>query len=324
MSRPGAYTLDVVVGGLAVVDIIGRPVERLPGRGELELIDSITLTTGGNVCNCGINLAKLGFKVGAITRTGRDGLGHFILSELKSHGVVTSGCIVDAGEQTSSTIVTVDSGGERTFLHTRGCLRNLRAKDVLRSSSLIRKAPLFAFGYYGLLPGCEGEFERLFRTLKKTTGTKILLDTGGAPRRDPAGLRAFMPYVDFFVPSLDEAIACTGRRTPEAIVDFLVRAGAPGVVGVKLGSRGCYVHWNGRGRYIRPVRVRSVVDATGAGDAFVSGLLAATLRGFDPWAAAAIGNAVAASCITAVGASTAIRDFDYYVRKTGAKSTSAG
>jgi sugar/nucleoside kinase (ribokinase family) len=57
------------------------------------------------------------------------------------------------------------------------------------------------------------------------------------------------------------------------------------------------------------------VDSTGAGDAFVSGFLAGTLRGFDPFAAAKIGNAVAASCVTAVGASTAIGPLETYLRR---------
>ena len=56
--------LEVVVAGLAVVDLIGRPVrlDRLPRRGGLQLLDSITLTTGGNACNCAIDLKKLGFR----------------------------------------------------------------------------------------------------------------------------------------------------------------------------------------------------------------------------------------------------------------------
>ena len=64
--------------------------------------------------------------------------------------------------------------------------------------------------------------------------------------------------------------------------------------------------------YLPVVKVRRVVDATGAGDAFVAGFLAATLRGFAPVDAARRANAIAASCVTAVGASTAIKPFDSY------------
>ena len=141
-----------------------------------------------------------------------------------------------------------------------------------------------------------------------------MLDTGGTPRRNPRLLKAILPHVDYFLPSFDEAVLLTGQRAPRKIIAAFRAAGASGVVGVKLGSRGCIVNWEGEEQLVPPLRVRNVVDATGAGDAFVSGFLAGILRGFDPFAAARVGNAVAASCITAVGASTAIRPLATYIR----------
>jgi sugar/nucleoside kinase (ribokinase family) len=54
------------------------------------------------------------------------------------------------------------------------------------------------------------------------------------------------------------------------------------------------------------------VDATGAGDAFVAGFIAGTLKGMDVFESARVANAVAASCVSAVGASTAIRELQNY------------
>jgi sugar/nucleoside kinase (ribokinase family) len=309
-----AAGLDVVLAGLALVDIIGRPVNLThpPKPGSLRLIDSVTLTTGGNVSNSGIDLVKMGFRIGAITRVGDDGLGQFIRQQYALHGMDTSGVIVDKKKQTSATIVAVEAGGERTFLHTRGCLTNFSVKDVLAHLDLIRRAKMLAFGYLGLLPECEPGLARLFRTVKKETGAAILLDTGGTPRRNDALLRAVLPWVDIFIPSYDEAVVLTGKKKPEDIVRFMHQAGARGIVGVKLGARGCFIASGDATAYIPALRVRKVVDATGAGDAFVAGFLAATLRGHDPFKAAYIANAVAASCVTAVGASTAIKPYENY------------
>lgn len=310
--------LDVVVAGLAVVDIIARPVEpgRLPKRGGLRLIDSITLTTGGNVCNCGIDLSKLGFRVGVIARVGRDGLGDFVRTRLASHSIVTDGIIMDDRDQTSATVVTVGRDGERSFLHTRGCLRSFRVRDVLARLPLIARARVFAFGYYGLLRECDKDLPRMFKTVKEHTGAHVLLDTGGSPVRKDRLMQSALPYIDYFVPSYDEAVACTGLRGPESIVRRFFRWGAPGVVGVKLGARGCYIAVRDRAAYLPARLVRRVVDATGAGDAFVSGFIGGILRGFDPFAAARMGNAVAASAVSAVGASTAVRAFDTYLPRT--------
>jgi sugar/nucleoside kinase (ribokinase family) len=173
---------------------------------------------------------------------------------------------------------------------------------------------MLMLGYYGLLPECDRHLARLFRTVREKAGCSVLLDTAGAP---PKGLRlprTFLPYVDYFLPSLDEATQITGERTPGRIVAVLRAAGARGVLGVKMGRDGSYIDCNNMARWVPPLKVRRVVDATGAGDAFIAGFLAATLKGYDPFEAGTFGNAVAAQCITAVGASTAIRRFSSYVR----------
>jgi sugar/nucleoside kinase (ribokinase family) len=307
--------LDVVVAGLALTDIIGRPVDlkNLPKRGALKLIDSITLTTGGNVSNVGIDLVKLGFAVGAITRVGNDSLGRYVNQHYRTFGIDTEGVIIDARAQTSATMVSVDKTGERTFLHTRGCMKNFRAADVLSHLVFLQKARILAVGYLGLIPETEKEFARLFRTVKQKTSLKIVLDSAASPRVTPQRLRGFLPYVDFFIPSYEEAMLITGCKTPESIVGFLRRSGAPFVVGVKLGAQGCYLSDGRRAAYVKARKVRKVVDATGAGDAFVAGFIAGTLKGMDAFESASLANAVAGSCVSAVGASTAIRALDYYL-----------
>ena len=307
--------LDVIVAGLALTDVIGRPVDlkNLPRRGALKLIDSITLTTGGNVSNVGIDLAKLGFRVGAITRVGNDSLGRFVTQHYRTFGIDTKGVTIDARAQTSATMVSVDKTGERTFLHTRGCMKNFRIADVLSRLALLQSARILAVGYLGLLPETEKEFKRLFRTVKEKTSVKVFLDSAASPQVTPKALKGFLPYVDFFVPSYEEAMLITGRKTPEAIVEYLRQAGAPHVVGVKLGARGCYLSDGHRAEYVKAQKVNNVVDATGAGDAFVAGFIAGTLKGMNPFQSARVANAVAASCVSAVGASTAIKTMRYYL-----------
>lgn len=307
---------DVVLAGLALVDVIGRSIDlrNLPRAGGLEYIDSITMTTGGNVANCGIDLAKLGFRVAAITRVGNDTLGEFVRRQLAHYGIDLRGVIVDPRLQTSATMVAVRNDGERTFLHTRGCLTKFRARDILRHLDLLANARMFALGYLGLLPECEKELPRLFSTIKHETGAEVFLDTGGTPRSNPALLKKILPYVDYFIPSLDEAVALTGKQTPEGIVRYFRAKGARGVVGVKLGKKGCFVDRAGEADYIPAVRVRNVVDATGAGDAFVAGFIAAVLRGLSAFDAARVANRIAADCVRAVGASTAIQPFETYMQ----------
>jgi sugar/nucleoside kinase (ribokinase family) len=317
MIRSVAHTgLDVVVAGLAVVDLIGRPVNlwRLPKRGGIRLTENITMVLGGNVCNVGIDLAKLGFRTGAVTRIGDDPLGKFVLRELSRNGIDKSGVITDPTAQTSATMVFVDRSGERTFIHSRGCMKNFGSRDIMHSIGLLKRARIICFGYLGLLPELEPRLGALFKLLKSKTSAEIVLDTGGLPpRMSRSRLSEFLPYVDYFFPSHSEASMLTGLRAPEEIAEFLFSAGAPNIVGIKSGSKGCFIASRSKGIHIKPARVGKIVDATGAGDAFIAGFIAGTLKGLPPEGAAGLGNVVAADCLKAVGASTAIKNIRRYL-----------
>ena len=303
--------LDVVVFGLLVADIIGRPVDlkRLPKCGSLQFIDTIAFSTGGNAANVGVALRKLGVKVGVIGRLGNDVWKNLIIQSLTRHGIDCPHVISGETPQTSATIVCVDAGGERSFIHTPGASRDLRREDLLSQLKYISKAKLLMVGYLGLLPQMESHLPEIFQKVKNETNVLIALDTAGIPRRNRRLAKAFLPYVDFFIPSLNEARSLTGYRSIRDILKFFRDSGAPNVVGLKLGKKGCLVADRSNEYYVPGFRVKQVVDATGAGDSFYAGFLAAWLRGLDTYRAAEFANMVGACCVSAIGASTGIRTF---------------
>ncbi len=307
---------DVVVAGLAVVDVLGRIVDAndIPEPGGLKIIESIKLTSGGNVSNICINLAKLGFSSVPVTRIGKDELGRFLEQEYLRFGIDSSAMTFDETEQTSSTIVCINAEGERSFLHTRGCLKNFSQHDILSQMERIAQAGMLALGYLGLLPELEIQLPELLQKIKTETGIPILLDTGGNPDTPPDRIRKILPFIDVFIPSFEESFALTGIKDPGQMIDFYYSCGAPGVVGIKLGRDGCLLSDKNLVRNVPSRSVDAVIDTTGAGDAFISGYLAATIRGFDPFESARIGTGVAADCISQIGASTAVRKFESYVR----------
>jgi ribokinase len=313
-KRSGIRDLDVIVAGSSVVDIIGLPVKAkmLRTDGGLREIDSVTMTTGGIVPNVGIDLSCLGFRVGAISRVGNDSLGGFVRSRLEMHGIATDGLLLDRKLQTSATIVHVRDDGERSFLHARGCTKNFRADDVLEQIDVVRRGRFFVFGYLGLMHECEKDLGRMLRLVRQRAGTPVALDTAGNPKRDDALLRSILPSVDLFLPSRAEAEALSGEEEPARMVAHFRACGAEGIVGIKLGAEGCFLSAGKKKVRIRAPKVRKVIDATGAGDAFLSGVVAGLLSGRDPLVSAAIGNRVAAACLGGIGASTTISDLKDY------------
>jgi sugar/nucleoside kinase (ribokinase family) len=303
--------LDVVVFGLLVADILGRPVDlrRLPKRGSLQLIDTISFSTGGNAANVGTALSKLGLSVGVIGRLGNDVWGSLIIDSLKRYGIDCSQIITDRTPQTSATLVCVDAGGERSFIHTPGATKDLRSEDLLSRMKYIGRAKLLMVGYLGLLPQMEKELPEIFRKVKGGKNILIALDTAGIPRRDRKLVKSFLPYTDFFIPSLNEARQLTGYHNARDIMTFFRDCGAANVFGLKLGKGGCLIADRNNEYRVPGFPVKIVVDATGAGDSFYAGFLAAWLRGLDTYRAAEFANMVGACCVSAIGASTGIRSF---------------
>ena len=333
--------LDIVVCGLIVADIIGRPVDlvRPPARGSLRLLDEIRLFSGGNVCNVGIALAKLGLRVGAISRVGDDAWKEFALAELKRYRVDCRGVRIESPRptegkptQTSATMVCVDKGGERTLFHVLGANAKITSADLLQNLPLLRRAKILLVGYYGLLPALEPDLPKALATLKKKTrspqrpfGIEIALDTGGSAlhRNRLTHLGRCLKSVDYFLPSYDEARALTGKNEPRAILDTFqatIKNRGPKVLGIKLGERGCFLRESGmaspqgsariREHLIPAFHVKKVVDTTGAGDCFLAGFLAATLRGFSAYEAGRFGNRVGACCIEKLGATAGVQSFE--------------
>src|SRR3954469_6151578 len=114
--------MDATVFGLIVADVIAQPMglRPPPAPGGLQLVNSISLTTGGNVCNVGMAMAKLGMKVAAAGVIGGDVLGAAVIERLGKAGIDTSAVITTDQAQTSATVVAVEPGGERAFFHTPG------------------------------------------------------------------------------------------------------------------------------------------------------------------------------------------------------------
>ena len=106
--------------GVLVADVVAKPVDALPARGTLELIERLELHIGGNAANTAGSLAKLGLPVQLVGCVGTDNFGTFLTEALTKLGVDTRAVRCDPTVPTSSSLVTVHGDGERSFLHAAG------------------------------------------------------------------------------------------------------------------------------------------------------------------------------------------------------------
>jgi sugar/nucleoside kinase (ribokinase family) len=311
-------TLDCVVCGSCVVDMLVRPVslDRAIGGGRLIHVEPIGLTTGGIVSNSGIALA-LGMRTAAFSYVGRDEWAPIIRRKYEAEGLDASHLLTHPTGATSTTAVLIDPSGERTFAHCVGAPREMNGRTFLDHMALFRTSRMALLGYYSLMPNLEPDLPAVLEGLRQA-GCQTALDAAGdGGTMEP--LDKLLPHLDVYVPSHNEAEHQTGEKDPKKIIDVYRRCGAPGVLGVKLGARGALLS-DKAGRYIEVEPVAppgQVVDTTGAGDSFYAGLITGLLRGMSLADAGRLGAATGACCVTALGATAGLRDYNETARLAG-------
>ena len=301
---------DVACVGILVTDVIVNNVDALPERGKLGAVNCVKMYSGGNAMNASINITKLGGKTSVIGKVGNDGFGTFLTDEMDKFNVDSRGFVIDSNAITSSSVVLVDSGGERTFLHCSDSNDRLSESDI--NFDIIAESNIVFLTGTFLMRTLDGI--QTANVLKKCQemGKITVLDTAwDAHNRWMSLIKPCLQYIDYFIPSIDEAAKIAGTEDVDAIADTFFDLGVKHVV-IKLGSKGSYVRKTkaDEGIVIPSYKIENPVDTTGAGDSFCSGFLFGLSRGMDIVESARFGNAVGAHCVMATGASTGIKPYE--------------
>jgi sugar/nucleoside kinase (ribokinase family) len=293
--------IDVMCAGILVADILVKPVESVPGKGLLGLVDSIELFSGGNAMTAALNLSKMGFKSAVAGKIGGDFFGAYLKSLLVENGVNTESLAVDENIQTSASAALSSADGERTFLHCIGANGAFSLSDI-DFKTVERSKIVFVTGTF-LLDGFDGapttEFLKKCKETGKITASDVCWDSRG---RWGAALEPSYPYIDIFLPSIAEAEMLSGYSDAGAAADYFIGKGVGKVI-IKLGKDGAYAREAGRGGRLLPACANvKAVDTTGAGDSFCSGFLAAYSMGESFFDCVRLANAAGAMCVMSKGA----------------------
>lgn len=299
--------VDVICTGIVCVDVIGKHIEDTPQKGKLNLVETLELHTGGNAANAAIALAKIGVSAGISGKVGNDTFGQILCNTFKREGVDVSGLTIETGGCTSASIVMVGSDGERTFIHCPGSNELFTESDIDLQSIYGAKAWLVTGSL--ILPGLDGEPTAKLLKQSQQGGVYTVLDVAW----DSTGkwmetLAPCLPYLDLFIPSIEEAKMLSSKENVESIAEEFLAMGSKLVV-IKLGSEGCYIRNRDESHFISAFNVQAA-DTTGAGDAFVAGFIAATLQNWNLQSCGIFANAVGAHCVMSMGASAGIAGFD--------------
>ena len=290
----GNICLDIPVWAVDTVD-----------WGTTAWVDAITESVGGNGANTSYALATLGVPVRLTGTVGKDRKGEWLVETLQAADVDASR-ISRSEHPTTSTVVLVQSSGNRTFLHRPGSSGDVLPEDV-------RFDDLAGFSHFHLanpfaLPRLREEAGSILRRAK-AAGLTTSLDTGWDARG--AWMQVIgpcLPSVNLLFLNEEEAMKLTGAPDVPASVAALRSGGATDIV-VKAGANGCVV-FSGQQRLQVPGFPVKVVDTTGAGDCFAGAFLAALARDWNYEEAARFANAVGACNVQELGAAKGVLPFE--------------
>jgi sugar/nucleoside kinase (ribokinase family) len=303
---------EVVSLGIHILDVLGRPVTRIPPRQDVDLIEEIRLTVAGTAAGASVDLAKLGAEVLAMGAIGEDAAGNFIVDTMCRYGVDTSGLARKSGVQTSATMLPIRPNGERPALHVLGANAELTEDDV--DLDAIARARHLHFGGTYLMPKLDGAPTARILEFARSRGVPVTLDLIAIDRPDLLTvIEPALPHVDYFMPGLDEACMICGLHDRREVIRFFLDRGVGKTV-FKMGAAGSSIAWQGANGAIEELRVPAfavpVVDSTGCGDAYCAGFIIGLLRGWDLVECARFGTAAAGLVITGLGSDAGIVDFD--------------
>ena len=221
----------VIVAGHACLDITplfpqnqqAAKLGNILSPGKLIQMEGVDIHAGGAVSNTGMAMKMLGADVCLMAKTGSDEFGK-IISDIYAAQGADSGIIVQEGQNTSYSVVLALPGIDRIFLHDPGCNHTFSFEDLPKEKLL--GTDLFHFGYPPLMKKMyEDTGSELVRMMKymKAQGTATSLDLAFVDGESDAGradwkeiLSRVLPYVDFFVPSIEELCFMLDRDRYEA------------------------------------------------------------------------------------------------------------
>lgn len=277
---------------------------------------------GGAPANVAVAASRLGVPARFVGRVGKDPFGKYLAQVLAQSGVDTKYVIASGETETTLAFVTWEEGGKTDFhlYGNLGAASLLDPKDI--TDEMFEGAAAFHFGSVSLAAPQSAAATRKAlhmardRQLLVTFDPNIRDSCWGSAREAREAVLGVLP--DCEVVKLSEAEACllTGKTDVEAAAQGLVRRG-PHLVVVTLGQEGCHYRTSGFSGWLESFEIESV-DATGAGDAFMGGLLAHAitqeggklegLRAHRIEEMLRYASAVAALAMTRTGAMTALPD----------------
>lgn len=260
----GTYAMDVIL-----------QVNALPAEDGFAVVTQNTKVPGGSGTNVIVQAARLGADCGYLAKIGDDGFGRDIQSSLREEGVDIRALKIKSGGISLHTDIVVDGEGRKFILLNMGDAFGAYAAEEV-DLSYLKRAAVF---YTDLLPGgaaLHGLAQAKRAGLKTAFNLQVNLPTMNGLGVSTEVLLGCLQQVDLFAPCREGVYQLCGTSDHEGCLRFL-RPYFKGTLLLTLGSEGAVSFDEADRKVVVPSRPIRPVDTTGAGDAFMGGMVAAYL-----------------------------------------------
>lgn len=296
----GAATLDIVMrsekfqviadkdvpGGMALCQIYGSKTE----------VSDVTITSGGGATNTAVSFALKELKCACISELGEDVAAMVVAADLTKAGVDTSLLIQEPKETTAVSTILVPKDGQRSIMVYRGASAMITERDIPWDSLRARWIHVTSLG------GNLKLAKKIFVWAKKQ-GVRVSWNPGLGEVEESKRALDLTELVEVLFLNKEEAAILFGRgMSNERATHDLVPPSSSLVTVITDGSRGGKMWIDGRGLSFAPRTPKKVLDTTGVGDAFASGMVSGVLYGKNYEEALAWGLKNAESVLKYVGA----------------------
>lgn len=257
---------------------------------------------GGAPANIAVNVSRLGGKSLIAATVGKDGLGQFLINQLRKEGLDTA--LIEQSDYSTSMVMITKSKNTPIPIFYRDADYHLSYNDRLEEA--VQKSRIVHFSCWPVsrIPA-RNTIEKIMETARRNN-CLVCFDPNyhhSIWPKDEDGIsyvKSMISKVDIVKPSEVDAERLFGQDTHENQVAKFIKLGAKLVI-MTLGSEGAIVS-NGRETMKFHTLATEIADTTGAGDAFWSGFYTAAVKGYTLKDALSLGFAVSAYKLKHVGA----------------------
>lgn len=237
--------------------------------GSKIIINELEFFVGGGGINTASSFKKLGLKTAYLGKIGRDENGVKILSELNRANIDFIGTF---GKQSGYSVVLDSIARDRTILTHKGSNDNFKYGEIDKNKL---KTKWF---YFSSMMGQSFETLKSLSTFSQKNNIKIAFNPSNyLVQKGITELKPVLDKTNMLIFNKEEAIILTKKRTMDDAFKSLIKIIKPdGLIVITDGARGVYSYDGKTILHALPTKV-TLVETTGAGDAFASAFTAAII-----------------------------------------------